>query len=144
LNGGNRHNALDYFFFGAFGNNFVDDREIKRYRDYDSFPGFSIDAIGARSFLKSTEEVNFPPVRFEDIGTAAFYLMSMRPAVFAGVLATDPGSSSSRTLEDAGFQLDWNFRVAVRLPMTLSMGSALGIEHGHVRRNEIMVSLKIL
>jgi len=144
VKGGNRNNSLDYFFFGAFGNNFVDDREVKRYRDYDSFPGFSIDALDGRSFLKTTEEFNFPPIRFEDIGNAAFFLKSLRPAVFAGVLQTDPGSPDSRTLEDVGLQLDWNFVVAVNLPMTLSIGSALGIENGRVRRNEIMVSLKIL
>jgi hypothetical protein len=68
----------------------------------------------------------------------------MRPAVFAGVLAGDPGRSSARTLFDVGFQLDWNFALAVRLPMTLSIGDAIGIEHGSVQRNEIMVSLKIL
>jgi len=142
--GGDRSNALDYFFFGAFGNNFVDNGEVKRYRDYDAFPGFSIDAISARSFLKTIGEFNLPPIRFDDIGTPAFYLSSLRSAVFAGVLDTDPGSPVGRTLETVGFQLDWNFSVAVRLPMTLSIGDAIGMENGRVRRNEIMVSLKIL
>jgi hypothetical protein len=144
FNAGNRHNALAYFFFGAFGNNYVDDRAIKRYRDYDSFPGFSIDALDGRSFLKTTEEFNLPPVRFDDVGNAAFFLKSMRPALFAGILQTDPGLSDARTLEDVGFQLDWNFVVAVNLPMTFSVGSALGMENGRVQRNEILVSLKIL
>ena len=142
--GGDRHNVLDYFYFGAFGNNFVDDREVKRYRDFDSFPGFGIDEISARSFLKSTLEFNLPPVRFADVGTPAFYLSSVRSALFAGVLAGDPGSRTGRTVEDVGFQLDWNFTVAVRLPMTLSLGDAIGVEDGRVRQNEIMLSLKIL
>ena len=141
---GDSHNALDYFYFGAFGNNFVDDREIKRYRDYDSFPGFDIDQISAQNFLKSTMEFNLPPLRFADVGTPAFYLGSLRSALFAGILATDPASSVGRTFGDIGFQLDWNFTIAVRLPMTLSIGDAIGIESDRVERNEIMVSLKIL
>ncbi len=144
VTGGTPHNALDYFFFGAFGNNYVDDREIKRYRDFDSFPGFGIDQLDGRSYLKSTEEFNLPPIRLEDVGAPAFYLSSIRSAVFAGVLNTDPGTTESRTVEDVGFQTDWNFTVAVHLPMTLSIGDAIGVENGRVRRNEIMVSLKIL
>ena len=35
-----------------------------RYRDYYSFPGVGIDAIGARSFGKLLGEYNLPPLRF--------------------------------------------------------------------------------
>ncbi len=42
---GNRDNSLASFYFGGFGNNYVDDGEIKRYRDYDSFPGVEIDEL---------------------------------------------------------------------------------------------------
>jgi hypothetical protein len=141
---GDRGNALDYYYFGAFGNNFVDNQEVKRYRNYDSFPGFKIDQIAASNFVKSVLEFNLPPIRFEDAGTSGFYLNSARTAVFAGILSADPGSSAKQTVGDFGFQMDWNFVVAVRLPMTLSIGDAIGIEHGAVKRNEIMVSLKIL
>ena len=34
---------LANFYFGGFGNNYVDSRAVKRYRDYDRFPGFGID-----------------------------------------------------------------------------------------------------
>jgi hypothetical protein len=142
--GGIKSNALDYYYFGGFGNNFVDDREVKRYRNYDSFPGFGIDDIDGRSFVKSTAEFNFPPIRFEDIGTDAFYLSSARPALFAGILEANPGQDGHETLEDVGFQLDWNFTVAVRLPMVFSIGDALGFQGGRVNKNEILISLKIL
>ncbi len=33
------------FYFGGFGNNYVDRRNVKRYREYDSFPGFEINEI---------------------------------------------------------------------------------------------------
>jgi hypothetical protein len=144
VSGGDRANALDYYYLGSFGNNYVDGGEIKRYRDFESFPGFEIDEIGASDFLKSTLELNLPPVHFEDIGTSSFFLSSARMAAFTGVLVADPGFSTERTVEDVGFQVDWNFTIAVRLPMTLSIGDALGFSQGRLERNEIMVSLKIL
>ena len=144
LSFGDRANGLDYYYFGAFGNNYVDDGEVKRYRNYGSFPGFRIDQIAASNFLKSVLEFNLPPIRFEDVGTSAIYLSSVRSAIFAGILEADPGLSTEQTVGNLGFQMDWNFSVLVRLPMTLSIGDAIGIEHGSVHRNEIMVSLKIL
>ncbi len=75
-------------YFGSFRNNYVDDRPEKRYREMESFPGFEIDEIAARRFAKLTGEVNLPPIRFAEVGTPAFYLSYIRPAVFAGVMAT--------------------------------------------------------
>jgi hypothetical protein len=143
---GDKADGLDYFYFGSFGNNYVDDGDVKRYRDFDSFPGFDIDAISARSFVKALGEWNLPPVRFSDIGTAGYYLSSVRPALFAGVLVGDPGLSVSHTYESVGFQLDWNFTVAVRLPMTFSIGYARGFSDGSItsRHDEILASLEIL
>ena len=143
---GNPTSPLDYFYFGSFGNNYVDNGEVKRYRNYDSFPGFDIDAISAQSFVKAVGEWNLPPVRFEDVGTTAFFLSSVRPAVFGGVLVGDPGRSASHTYESLGFQLDWNFTIAVRLPMTFSIGYARGFSDSSItsRHDEILASLKIL
>ncbi len=95
--------------------------------------------------MKSVAELNLPPVRFSDIGTPGLYLSSARTAIFAGALATDPGSTDGRTLETAGFQVDWNFSVAVRFPMTFSIGYAHGFggATGH-HHDEILASLKIL
>ncbi len=142
--GGNRFNPLSSFYFGAFGNNYVDDGEVKRYRDYDSFPGFDIDEINARRFFKSVAEWNLPPLRFAEMGIPSLYLSSARPALFAGVLAVKPGIGPTRTLETAGGQVDWNFTVALRLPMVFSVGYAMGFEHGRRQNSEVLVSLKIL
>jgi hypothetical protein len=43
-----------------------------------------------------------------------------------------------------GAQADWNFTVALRLPMVLSFGYAAGLESRERLHNEVMVSLKIL
>ena len=135
---------LAAFYFGAFRNNYVDNRPEKRYREMESFPGFGIDEIAARRFAKGTAEWNLPPVRFAEIGTPAFFLSYVRPAVFAGGMLTRAPDGSSHRYYDAGAQLDLNFTVALRLPMVFSVGAAHGWEDGHSRKTELLASLKVL
>jgi len=142
--GGDRDSSLSSFYLGAFGNNYVDDREVKRYREFDSFPGFDINEIDARAFGRSVLELNLPPMRFEDIGMPSLYLSSLRPAVFAGGLVVEPANGDRRFLQTLGVQLDWNFTVAHRLPMVLSVGYAEGFEEGDRQGGEVLFSLKIM
>ncbi|TNE36812.1 MAG: hypothetical protein EP347_09990 [Alphaproteobacteria bacterium] len=135
---------LTNFYFGAFGNNYVDDGAEKRYREYQSLPGFEFDEVSAGNFGKSTLELNLPPLRFREVGAPSLYLSWMRPALFATGLVADPGDDFERTLVSAGGQLDFHFTLAHRLPMTLSVGYAAGFEDGDKRGDEAMISLKIL
>jgi hypothetical protein len=144
LAGGDKSNALTPFYFGSFGNNYVDDREVKRYREYSSLPGFEIDEISARNFFKSVVELNLPPIRYSNLGTPSLYLGSTRAAVFAGTLFADPGMTTERTLHTLGIQVDWNFTLVHRLPMTLSTGYAAGFEDGEKISDEVLISLKIM
>jgi hypothetical protein len=142
---GNPQNSLASFYFGGFGNNYVDDGEVKRYRDYDRFPGFEIDALAGRRFGKSVLELNLPPLRFEEIGSPGFFLGYARPALFVGALTAEPADGSERrTAYDAGAQVDLSFTVLNRLDMTLSFGYAAGFEDGRKLDDEWMLSLKIL
>lgn len=141
---GNSLNPLASFYFGGFKNNYVDDREVKRYREYHTFPGFEIDEIAARNFAKSVAEWNLPPLRFESVGTPGLYLANARPAIFGGVLFTDPGGAMERTVYTLGAQVDFNFTLAHRLPMTFSFGFASGFESGASRNDEFLFSLKIM
>ena len=77
------------FFFGGFGNNYVDHADEKRYREYYAFPGVDLNEIGGRNFLKSTVELNLPPWRFQRVGRPGFYATWMRPALFVTGLATN-------------------------------------------------------
>jgi len=144
ISGGDAANPLGAYYLGSFGNNYVDDGNVKRYRDFDSFPGFTIDQISAREFAKSVGEWNLPPLRFADIGRPSFFLSSIRPALFAGVMADYQPVGPEQTLETVGGQADLNFTVALRLPMTLSVGVAEGFEHERAQHTELMLSLKIL
>jgi hypothetical protein len=144
VSGGDRNNPLGAYYLGSFGNNYVDDGAVKRYRDFDSFPGFAIDGITARAFAKTLAEWNLPPLRFSNVGTPSFFLSYARPALFAGVVAGEPPTGPERTLESLGGQVDLSFTVALRLPMTLSFGYAEGLESGRNAHGEILISLKIL
>ncbi len=141
---GDRDRALGAFYFGSFRNNYVDDRPEKRYREMESFPGFEIDEIRVRQFARVTGEINLPPLRFAEVGTPAFYLSHIRPAVFAGLMAAESPDRSNHSYADVGGQFDLNFTVALRLPMVLSVGAAAGFEDGHYRKTEWLVSLKIM
>jgi len=141
---GDRLNTLTNYYFGGFGNNYVDDGEVKRYRKFYSMPGFEIDDISARDFVKSVAEWNLPPIRFRSLGTPGFFLSWIRPAIFIAGLWTDPGKEFDRTFTSAGFQLDLRFMLGHRHSMTLSAGYAAGFRKGDKVNDEIMISLKIL
>ena len=134
------------FYFGAFGNNYVDHREEKRYREYYAFPGAGLNDIGGRNFAKSTIEWNAPPLRFRRAGTPGLYLTWMRPSVFASGLVTDlDGRDIRRKAVDAGAQLDFRFNVLSTLDMTLSIGAAVAAMEGRgAPRREAMISLTVL
>ncbi|MES2135527.1 MAG: hypothetical protein V4502_00525 [Pseudomonadota bacterium] len=141
---GERPHPLAAFYFGSFRNNYVDNRPEKRYREMESFPGFSIDQITARRFARVTGELNLPPVRFAELGTPAFFMSYVRPALFGGGMITQAPDGTNHRYADFGGQLDFNFTVALRLPMILSVGAAGGWRDGHYRKTELLASLKIM
>ena len=145
VSGGDRDNSLANWYLGGFGNNYVDDDDIKRYRNFYSFPGFNIDEIDGQNFGKSVLEWNLPPINLEEVGKPSFFLTWIRTALFAGGMVTDMGSSRYKeTYMSVGAQVDLHFTVVHRLPMTLSVGYAQGYVEGHKYDNEWMISLKIL
>lgn len=143
---GDRNSVIANFYFGAFGNNYVDDGSIKRYRDYSSLPGFQIDEVSAQNYVREMVEWDLPPYVFESAGTPSFYLTWLRPSLFATGLWTDLGSDRYRAeYQSAGGQVDLSFSVLHRYNMTLSAGYAVGREpSGGIEKSEWMVSLKIL
>jgi len=133
------------FYFGGFGNNYVDSLSIKRYREWYSFPGFGINEISGLSFVRPMIEWNAPPVVFEGIGRQSFHLQWLRPAVFASALWTDPDRPSFRKdYQNVGGQADLHFSVLHWYDMTLSAGIAAGFREGRRTGEEWMVSLKIM
>ena len=145
VSSGDRDDPLANAYFGGFGNNYVDNGEAKRYRDLLSLPGFELNALSGKSFVKSMVEWNIPPLRFEKLGTPGFYASWARPAIFATALVTDPANADFREdAYDVGFQVDVQLQVMHRLPMVLSFGYAAGFGGDGRGEDEFMVSLKVL
>jgi hypothetical protein len=143
--GGDRDDPYANFFFGGFGNNYVDSRNEKRYREYYAFPGFELDEIRGRSFSRHMIEANLPPYFFESVGTPAFHLNQMRSSVFASVLWTEPTRRSERArYGNAGAQVDFRVSVLHWHHITLSFGYAVGYRGSGRAGDEWMASLKVM
>ena len=133
------------FFFGGFGNNWVDRGEIKRYRKAYAFPGAALNEIGGRNFVRSLVELALPPVRFSRVGTPGFYLSFVRPAIFAGGLVTNMDDQGRRrTASTIGAQIDLRATVLSSLDLTLSIGAGLRLQRHLGPRREAMISLALL
>jgi hypothetical protein len=142
---GDRNSTVANFYFGGFGNNYVDDKSVKRYRKYDSFPGFEINQIAALNFVRAMGEWNLPPYVFESAGTPSFYLNWLRPSVFVAELWGDLGNSALRkNYTSAGGQVDLRFSILHWYEMTLSAGYAVGYQGSQRTGSEWMISLKIM
>jgi hypothetical protein len=134
------------FFFGGFGNNYVDRGSIKRYREFYALPGFELNEVPGRNFFRTMLEWNLPPIRFDRVGTPGFYLSWARPALFVSSLTTNLDDSAiRREAQNAGLQVDFRFTALSILNMTLSVGYAKGFGSDPILDDdEFMVSLKIL
>jgi hypothetical protein len=142
---GDPFNPYAQFYFGGFGNNWVDHEEIHRYRKFYAFPGLAINEVGGRTFAKSILEWNLPPIRFRRFGSPGFYGNWVRTSLFLAGLTTDFDLAPiRRTIGDAGAQIDFRFTMLARMDTTLSFGYAAAFEHGAAPRHEAMVSLKVM
>lgn len=142
---GERTDSAANFYFGGFGNNYVDEGEVKRYREYYAMPGFDLNAIDAQRFVKQTVEWNLPPYVFERAGKPDFFLQSLRSSLFATVLRADPaGADARRTYSTLGAQVDLRISVLHWYEMTLSAGYAAAFRNSTRAGSEWMLSLKIL
>jgi len=140
-----RREAFANFFFGGFGNNYVDHLDEKRYRETYSLPGAELNEIPGRNFVKSMVEVNLPPLRFDRFGTSGFYVPWLRTAVFAGGLATNlDDRPARRALLNGGVQADLSISTLSVLDLMLSFGAAVAVEKDYAPRYEAMISLKVL
>lgn len=149
---GNRLQPFANFYFGGFGNNYVDHQEIGRYREFYSFPGVDLNQIGATAFGKTLVEWNLPPLRFRKFGVPWLYCNWVRPTVFSGVIVGNLANSRLQAISstgatyylDAGAQLDFRVVISSYLNTTFSAGYAAAQDRHGRRSTELMFSLRLL
>jgi hypothetical protein len=143
--GGDPGDPFANFFFGGFGNNYVDAGEIQRYREHDAFPGFALNEIGGHTFARQMVEAKLPPLVLEAAGTPAFHLTWLRLSLFGAALWTDLERTERRRRHfSAGGQLDLRFMLLHWYEMTLSAGYAVGFDASGRASDGWMASLKVM
>jgi hypothetical protein len=143
--GGNRSDPFARFYFGGFANNWVDHREIKQFRNVESFPGLSINQVGGASYGRGQVEWVSPPLRFRSVGVPSLYLRWAALSLFGTGLITDPDDDAlRRTVGSAGAQVDFRLVTLSHLDSTLSLGFAVARGEGVPATSAFMFSFKIM
>lgn len=141
---GTRTEPFANFYFGGFGNNWVDYLEARRYREDQSFPGVELNFLHGTNYAKAMLEWTLPPVRFSNLGVPALYSNWARFALFGSALLTNLDHRPSRqSWANLGGQLDVRISFLSAFESTLSFGYALARGNGQTS-DEVMVSLKLL
>lgn len=132
-----------YFYFGGFGNNYLDYRPAQQYREMSSFPGVEIDELSALNYGKLTTEIDFRPIRFRKVGLLGFYSTYARFSLFSmGLLTNLANDQPQRTFFASGVQLDLELVLFSLLKSTLSFGFSRA--YGPMLpSDQFMVSLKL-
>jgi hypothetical protein len=142
---GDRDNTHANFYFGGFGNNYIDYQDYKRYRKFYSFPGVEINAIGGNNYGKAMLEWTLPPLRFKRYGFTSYYLRWAQLAIFtSNIVANIDDEQSRRHLVNIGGQLDFRLVMFSRLKSTFSIGYAVALEKDQKASTDFMISFKIL
>ena len=142
---GKRDEAFANFYFGGFGNNWVDHRAIRQFRETESFPGIDINAVGGATYVKGQVEWTLPPLRFRRVGIPSFYFRWADLSLFATGLVTDVDRESvRRELVSAGAQLNIRLVTLSHLESTISLGFAAAGGPGVSPSSALMFSFKIM
>lgn len=143
--GGDRNDPFARSYFGGFGNNWVDYRGIKQFRNTESFPGLDINQIGGATYGKAQVEWNSPPLRFRKVGVPSAYLRWAGLSVFASGLVTDfDDDATRRGFVSLGAQADLRSITLSHLESTFSVGVAAAGGEGMRRRSALMISFKLM
>ena len=143
--GKNRNDPFAQSYFGGFGNNWVDYRGIKQFRNTESFPGLDINQVGGASYGKAQIEWVSPPLRFRKVGIPSAYLRWAGLTAFASGLLTDfDNESTRRGFVNAGAQADLRLITISQFESTFSVGVATAAGRKIPRSSALMVSFKLM
>ncbi|MBI9073442.1 MAG: hypothetical protein JEY94_17700 [Melioribacteraceae bacterium] len=121
------------FYFGGFGNRYVENQHVKHYRKVFRMPGFDLYSIPANGFAKLQIENNFPPIRATNIGLGQHLLNHIDFSVYANALycVQDfmPGNVQNNELFSVGGQINFIFKHWFNLESTFSAGIAAAYDN---------------
>jgi hypothetical protein len=142
---GNRSDPFARTYFGGFGNNWVDHRAHKQFRQTESFPGLAINEVGGATYGKAQVEWTSPPWRFRRVGVPSAYLRWAALSAFANGLVTDLDDASTRRgFLGLGAQADLRLITLSHMESTFSIGVATAAGKGIPRSSALMLSFKLM
>ncbi|MBO6585925.1 MAG: hypothetical protein JJ953_07480 [Gracilimonas sp.] len=141
-----RREPLGNFYFGGFGNNWIDYKPSKRYRSPQAFPGADLNQIGGTNYGKLMVEWSLPPVRFKRAGFMNLYANWAQLNLFTtGLLTNIDDDTFLQRYYNAGAQLDFRLSVISILESTFSVGYASAWNDiAGTRSDELMISLRLM
>jgi hypothetical protein len=143
--GGSRNDPFARSYFGGFGNNWVDYRGIKQFRNTESFAGLDINQVSGATYGKAQVEWMSPPLRFRKVGIPSAYLRWASLTAFASGLVTDfDDGSARRSYVNAGVQGDLRLITISQFESTFSVGFATAAGKRIPRSSAIMASFKLM
>ncbi len=141
-----KREPLGNFYFGGFGNNWIDHQPSRRYRQYYSFPGTELNQIGGTSYGKLLAEWTTPPLRFRRFGFLNLYANWAQINFFSSGIVTNVDDHDwMQRYYNVGAQIDIRLVIFSILDSTLSAGYASAWNHElGIRSDEWMISLRIM
>lgn len=141
-----KREPLGNFYFGGFGNNWVDYQPSRRYRSYYAFPGADLNEVGGTNYGKLMVEWALPPIRFKRAGFMNLYANWAQLNFFTSGLITNVDSSEfQQKYYNVGAQLDVRLAVISILESTFSVGYASAWNDiTGARGDELMISLRLM
>jgi hypothetical protein len=140
---GDSEKSNSYFYFGGFGNNYIDYRPVQQQREMSSFPGVEINRISALNYGKLNTEVNFSPIRFRKLGFLGFYATYAKLTLFGmGLFTNMENTNPQQNFYSSGAQLDIELVLFSLLKSNLSFGYSRAYGPMHPN-DQFMVSLKL-
>lgn len=137
-------NSFGNFYFGGFGNNYIDYQNQLRYREYYSMPGLKLNEAAGRNFGKALAEINLPPIRFKKLGFLYLYPVYTRFSLFGSALALNLDKRDRNYIYNCGAQADIELAFFTLLKTTFSAGYGVAFRERYKPSGELMLSLKIL
>ncbi len=137
----NKNLIQSRFYFGGFGNRYVENEKVKQYRKVFRFPGIPIYSLSTDRFVKIIFENNLPPIRFGSLGVGAHFINHLDFAFYTqGIYAN---SAPGNYWIDIGAQINLVLKHWFNLESTISGGIAQAWSKDN-NSWEWFVSLKLL
>ena len=142
---GDRSDPNARFFFGGFGNNWVDHGSIERFREVEAFPGIEINDVSGANYGRAQVELTLPPLRFRRVGSPSLYLRWASLSLIATGLVTDMDETAlKRTIGSVGAQTDFRLITLSNMESTVSLGFAVAGGNSLPQHTQWMFSFKIM